>query len=118
MTLDEANKIIHIWGCYLEYCQERLQALFIASIPESLLPYPPEILQDAINIVAKYYHDIRDFEKYELLQKSFGRLCLYVKDENALQNAARKFNEPEVREAIISSMEKVQKNWIKTQGDL
>ena len=118
MTLDEAFRIIRILGRYIEYCQDRLQALFLISIPESSLPYRKEILKDAINIVAKYYYDIGDFEKCEYLQKKvFGRLCLYDKDEEVLKRAALKYNDPKLREVIISKMQIVQKNWIKTQED-
>ncbi len=115
MTLDEANKIVRIWGAYLEYCHGRLQALFIASIPESLLPYPPDILEEALNIIAKHYHDVGDYDKSKLIQKSFDGLLLYSKDEEAIQSAAKVFNMPDVKETIISNMKQFQKNWIKTQ---
>jgi len=115
MTLDEANRIVRIWGAYLEYCHDRLQALFIANIPESLLPYPPAMLEEALNIIAKHYHDIGDYDKSKLIQKSFDALLLYDNDEESIQGAAKIFNMPEVREAIISNMKKVRRNWIKTQ---
>lgn len=115
MTYDEADKIVQIWGVYLEYCQDRLRALFMACVPESLLPYPPETIEKALNIIAKHYHDIGDHEASELIKSTFGALVLYDKDEEAIENAVSKFNIPEVRDAIISNMKKVQKDWIKTQ---
>ena len=115
MTLSEANIIVRVWGGYIEYCQDRLQALFIANIPESLLPYPQEIIEEALNLAAKHYYDIGDYEKYELLKDSHRCLAFYGKDEDALEGAVMAFNIPEVKEKIISNMKKVQKNWIKTQ---
>lgn len=117
MTLKEANKIVHIWGKYIEYCQDRLQALFVGSIPESLLPYSTETLEEALNIVGKHYHDIGDYEASELIQNSFRYLSLYTEDEKALQGAAIKLNDAELRSVISSKMKKVQKDWIKTQQD-
>mgnify|MGYP000097137762 CR=1 FL=1 len=115
MTLSEANKIVRVWGDYIEYCQDRLQAVFLGCIPKSLLPYPPEIIEEALNIAAKHYHDIGEYENYKLLHESHRCLAAYVKDEDALEGAVMAFNIPEVKEKIISNMKKVQKNWIKTQ---
>ena len=115
MTLDEANRIAHIWGRYIEYCQDRLRALFIAGIPESLLPYPLETIEEAINIASKHYHDAGDLKASKLLTDSLFRcLVFYKDDETALKGAAVKFNLPNVREAISSNMKAVQKSWIKT----
>ena len=115
MTLNDAREIVHIWGKYLECCQDRLQALFVGSIPESLLPYPPEILEEALNKVGKHYYDIGDREASELIQNSFRCLALYVEDEIALKGAAMKFNDSELRSIISSKMKKVREDWIKTQ---
>jgi hypothetical protein len=115
MTLNEANKIVKFWGAYIEYCQDRLQAIFMSHIPESLLPYPQEIIEEALNILGKHYYDIGDHEASKLIQESFRCLALYVKDEEAMLGALQIFNLPDVREVIISNMKKVQKNWIKKQ---
>jgi hypothetical protein len=50
-----------------------------------------------------------------LIRQSFGPLALYSKDDKALENYLVKLAMPGVKEVIIASMAKVQKNWIKTQ---
>jgi hypothetical protein len=112
MTLDEANRIIGVWGEYLEFCQDRMRALFIAGIPRSLLPYPVETLEEALNTVAKHYHDLGDYNSSKLITDSFGQLMLYSDDDSALQGAVFKFGEPKIREAIISNLKRVQEEWI------
>jgi hypothetical protein len=114
MTFVEADNIVSIWGAYIEYCQDRLRALFISNIPQSLLPYPVETLEEALNIVGKFYHEARDYEASKLIQESFGCLAHYAPDDTALQGAAFKFGAPNVREAIIRNIKKVQVDWIRT----
>ena len=92
-----------------------MQSLFIAGIPESLLPYPLEVIEKAINDLGKYYHDLGDRERAKIIQDSFGPLMLYTKDEVALANAATKFAMPGLDTTISESMKAVQRNWIKTQ---
>ena len=115
MTLGEAKQIVKIWGQYLEFCQDRLQALFIGSIPESLLPYPIKTLENGLNMVAKYYHDNGNLEAYKQLSDSFKYLSLYVDDEKALQISATKFNDSKIRLIISKKMKKVQENFIENQ---
>ena len=112
MTLSEANKIVRIWGAYLEYCQERLHAVFTGFIPESLLPYPAKTIEQALNIIAKHYHDKGDYEKSEMLRQSHRCLALYVGDEMALGGAVQAFSMPEVKDKVISNMKKVQEDWV------
>ncbi|MFH1877015.1 MAG: hypothetical protein ABH865_09015 [Candidatus Omnitrophota bacterium] len=118
MTLNEANKIVHIWGKYVEFCQDRLQSLFVGGIPRSLLPYSTETLEEALNIVGKHCHDIGDHKASELIRNSFRCLVLYTEDEKALQGAAIKFNDSELRSVISKRMKKVQEDWIKIQQDI
>ena len=117
MTFDKANKIVHIGGAYLEYCQGRLHSIFLSNIPESFLPFPKETIEEALNIVAEHHHNMGNQDEVKLLQKSMGWLLCYKDDEEAVLQAAKLFNDPKWREAMLPAFKKFQKDWIKTQGD-
>jgi hypothetical protein len=109
MTLDEAQQIVAIWGKHLEFCGDRLAALFAGSIPRSLLPLPVERLEEALNKVAKRYHDLGDYDASNLVRGSFEHLALYGDDDNALSAAAMKFGIPEVRATVASRLLELQR---------
>lgn len=71
MTFEEANKIFKRWQSYQEIA-DKLGQLFIV-VPESFLPYPVEILEEALNIVAKGYFDSGDKKAADNIQESMGR---------------------------------------------
>lgn len=114
MTFDKADKIIKIWGRYLEYCS-KLNLVFGAHIPESFLPLPKEMIEEAGNLVAEYYHNVGDQDKVKLIQGSLGSLMMYKDDEEALLQAAKLFNDPGWRKAMLPTFKKFKKNWVKTQ---
>ena len=117
MTLDEASKIVQIWGRYLEYFQGKLNFIFSARIPESFLPCPLKTIEEAINIVAEQYHNQGNQEAVNALQSGIGWLTAYTNDEKAVLSAAKAFNDPKWRKAMLPAFKKFQKNWIKSQGD-
>jgi len=66
MTFEDANKIFQDWQRYMEI-NNKLSKIFMGfSLPKSFLPYPMEVLEEAINIVAKAYSDNKDddFDQY------------------------------------------------------
>lgn len=117
MTIDEANKIVQIWGRYLEYMHGKLSFIFGTRIPESFLPFPLRTLEKAINIVAEHYHNIGDQESVKIIQSDIGLLTAYTDDEEALLQAAKFFNDLKWQEATLPAFKKFQKDWTKTQGD-
>jgi hypothetical protein len=116
MTLDEASKIVRIWGVYLEYCQGRLMSLFHAQIPESLLPFPKDTIEEATNIVAEYHHNMGNQDQVKALQTAMAVLLFYEDDEKALLQAANSFNDQKFRQVIIGSLKKSRKDWIEALG--
>ncbi len=71
MTFEEANIIFKRWQNYQEIA-DKLGQLFIV-VPESFLPYPVEILEEALNIVAKAYFDSGDKKATDNIQESMAR---------------------------------------------
>jgi hypothetical protein len=117
MTLDHASKIVAIWGTYLEYMGGKLNLIFGANIPESLLPFPINTLEQALNIVAEYHHNLGNKDAVRDLQGSIGWLTAFTDDDKALLQAAKLFNNSEWREAMLPALKNFQNDWIKTQGD-
>jgi hypothetical protein len=115
MTLVEADKIVLIWGKYLEYVSGKITFIFGTRIPESLLPYPKDILLDALNIMAEHHHKSSNQRRVKLMRETAAELIAYVNDEEALLQAAKNFNDPKWREAILPALKEFQNDWIKTQ---
>jgi len=85
MTLDEANDVLVAWGEYLEHCHDRLAAVFVLGhIPASLLPYPIQTLEDALNVVAEHYFNAGDYESSDFVKSTFGPLAFYCDDNEAI----------------------------------
>jgi len=92
---------------------DKLFAVFSASIPESFLPFPIDIFEEALNIVAKHYFDIRDHHNSKLLADTIGFLMFYKEDEKAIESFIWKSSLPEVRKIYLENLKKAQNNWLK-----
>ena len=118
MTFDDADKIVAIWGEYLEFVHGRLTCIFFSHIPESLLPFTKDTLYEAMNIMAEYYKNTGNHRGVELMNETAMIIHgNYVDDEKALLETAERINDPKWRELMIGGMKKWQKSWITTQGD-
>jgi len=112
MTLDEAQKIVNIYSIFLHHVSGKLIYVFGTNIPESFLPFPIKILEEALNIVAKHYHDSGNLVFAKRLQECIGDLGGYMDDEIAVLLAAETFKNTEWRQAILPQFKKFQKDWI------
>jgi hypothetical protein len=100
MTIEKAQKIIKIWGIYVEYCQSKMTILFRNHIPESFLPFPKDTIEEAVNIIAEYYHNSGDKKAVNTLEESICWLASYKEDEEAILETIRFFNDKKRRAAI------------------
>lgn len=109
MTLDEASKIVNIWGIYLEHVFGKLNLLFGACIPESFLPFPKDTLEEALNIVAKRHHNEGNLEASKLIQGTVGYLVGHEDDEEAILRASKYFSDPAWRKNLLRALKQFQK---------
>lgn len=116
MTPSKADKIVRIYGRYLEYCS-KMTVVFDDCIPESFLPFPKSIPLEALNIVAENHHKRGNQHGVELMREVASELIAYGDDEEALSGAAKNFNNPKWREVFIPMLKNLQKEWIKSQRD-
>lgn len=118
MTIEEADKIMRIWGKYLEYCSGRFMQIFCRAggkIPESMLPYPKPILEEALNYMDRHYHETNNQRGVELMRETMILLELYGDDDAAIQQAGINFSDTEQRKHIVSEIKDWQQTWITTQ---
>jgi tRNA G37 N-methylase Trm5 len=119
MTLNDAEKIVHIWGRWEEFVYGRMKHIFMSGIPESLLPFPKDTLLEALNIMAEHYRNAGDKRGVKLIDESaFMIYHEFVDDEKALLETAKNINDPKWRGVIIAGIKQWQKSWITTQGDV
>ena len=100
MTLDEASKIVYIWGAYTEHMTGKLLKLFMVSIPELLLPFPKKTLEEAIDIMAEYHHNGGKQDMVKALEASKASLLMFTGDEEAIAKAVKFWSSPSWRAAI------------------
>ncbi len=110
MTLEEAEKIVSVWGTFLEYTGF-LVGIFGNDIPESILPYPKHILVGAINKIAGfYYKNGQRQQQVELLESTLKGLISYANDREAIEEAIKTFSNQNWRNIMLPALKKSQEN--------
>jgi hypothetical protein len=118
MTIIEAREIFRVWKEWYWPCHFLLDSVFGPTIPESFLPYPKDVLEEALNIVAKHYHESGNIRLSKGIQDAMMSVHYYAKDEEAWDQAARMFSNPEMMRAMLGFVEKFKKDyitWLKKQ---
>lgn len=113
MEFSEADKIFKTWSKWYWPCHFILHATFISKIPESFLPYPKDTLEEALNIIAKDYHDKGNLEISRGIQGAIAYLGSYVEDEEALGQAFQTFSDPKMKEVALLYIANYKRDWIK-----
>lgn len=83
MKVSEAYVIYEDWLSYQEIA-EKLDKTFMTTMPESFLPYPVEVLEKALNLVANHYESIGDKERAEQIRKNMTLYLVgyFLKDDD------------------------------------
>jgi hypothetical protein len=118
MTFIEADKIFQTWSRWYWPSHFMLHAIFISKIPESFLPYPLAILEEALNIIVEHYQKSGDLQMSQNIQETMIGLSYYVEDKEALQQATELFSKPEMLEGIqayISQYKVMWQSWLDKQ---
>jgi len=84
MDFKEAQKITSNYGGFIEWNYSRFDTFFFTKIPQSLLPYSIENIEEALNIAAKSCHDEGDQKMVEAIQKTQMLLMSFIDDEGAI----------------------------------
>ena len=117
MTPIEVNEIFKVWKEWYWPCHFLLDSVFGPTIPESFLPYPKDVLEEALNIVAKHYYESGNIETSKDIQKTMTCLYYYAKNEEAWEKAAKLFSNPEMMKAMLGFVENFKKDYISWLGE-
>lgn len=129
MTFEEARKIYNNWQKYIEI-GDKLSKIF-TTVPESFLPYSADTLEEALNIVAKYYFESGNKRMANNIQETLalhtaglymsisnGKLVTTKKeltDKEVLgkmkENLDQMFEHPDLLEAKLESLKITRDSW-------
>lgn len=112
MLVEEAKGIFVQWQRYAEI-NDKLRITF-SVIPESFLPYPSSVLEEALNIVAKGYFDAGDYETSKAVRESIVSLLRYVEDEKAIERISDGWvlKDPELRALTLRNLKSARDSWL------
>ena len=111
MTVDEASQIFNVWKDWYWPCHFILNSIFMSRIPESYLPYGQDVLEEALNIVAKDYFDRGEITSSRDIQAIIGALLSYTNDDEALESASACFSNPEMVEVVKIYIGNYKRDW-------
>ncbi|MCC6323350.1 hypothetical protein IT400_01010 [Candidatus Nomurabacteria bacterium] len=83
MTTDKASKIVNIYGKHLEQCS-KLNFIFGSHIPESFLPFPKDVIEEALNVLAEYHFSNGNKVAVNSMENAKAGLIGYINDEEAI----------------------------------
>lgn len=117
MTREEAEIVFRDWQAYVEI-NDKLFQLFGPSIPKSFLPYPPDILEKALNIIARVYFEDGDINMHTMIRESVTTILCYKDDEEAAGNIVNgvRLRHAELRKVFIGKLQKSRDSWVKLKG--
>lgn len=107
LTLEEAKKIVNVWGVFLEH-SGGLRILFGINIPRFLLPYPIEIIQGALNKMEAFYYNEGKQDRVKLLEETEMILIQFSDDKEAIETAINRLSNKDFQNTIIKSIKDYQ----------
>jgi hypothetical protein len=134
MTKEKAQKIFRSWQEYQEIA-DKLHTIFTI-VPESFLPYPVEVLGEALNVIAKDYFDAGNKETADAIQKTMVRYLtgyhlsfsdgmlaateLKLTDAEALKRMKKSLDlmldNPKLLEVQLKNLRKSRDSWMEFKG--
>ena len=111
MILSEAKKYFRVWSKWYWPCHCILEATFGTKIPESFLPYRKEILEEALNTVAKYYFDNGNHKASTDIQNMIVYIWLYTNDNEALGEFTKTLSNPKTQEVRLIFIDGFRNSW-------
>lgn len=109
MKLEIAENIRMDWGKFLETSHGVLLRLFFPKIPQGLLPYPRETIEEALDMQMKHFSSTGNQQAVESIKATLPFLWPFVDDKEALQEAAKRFSDDRFLAAVLPSLEKRQR---------
>lgn len=113
MEIEEANIIFEDWKDYAEINDKLMKFFMFTGIPESFLPHSKEILEDALNIIAKAYFDAGNYTSSESIKTTIAFLLYYKSDEEAFDGITKStiLNNPKIKESVLNNLKMSRESW-------
>jgi len=109
MNLRVADAIRKDWGKFLEVTHGSLMMVFLTKIPQALLPYPKEAIEEALDVVVNHLASAGNYEAVKIIESTKSFLELYAEDKEALESAAEMFKDKNYLKSILPRLSKRQK---------
>lgn len=95
MTLEQADIVMKEYGKFLEYVDYKFTPIFSMGKPESILPFPKQVIEEGLGIMLDRFRDIGDTKTANSIDACLVSLTSYISDEEALTEAAKRIGDPD-----------------------
>ena len=109
LSLDDVNEITIAYGKFVEVANGPLMELFHSEIPESLLPFPKDVIEQALIYAEKFCIEEGNNAAAESLASTRILLMAYKNSTESLQGLQRRLGDAAWREAILPRLGSTQK---------
>lgn len=115
MTIIEAEKILKAWQAFMELW-DKFNVLML-TIPPSFYPYPPEKLEEGLNIMENVFAASGNNKMVKLIQDTKVTLWCQPKDDEEALEMIRKslnmmFEHPDLKLTLLEKLHEVRDQWI------
>ncbi len=111
MDISEAKQIFDVWRKWVWPCHSMLFTIFCGQIPESFLPYPEDVLNEALTMMANYYYKYGNKEIAEAIIGTRDYISFYTKDEESVEMLKKLLEIPGMQEALLENISRYKKDW-------
>ena len=114
MTIIEAEKILKAWQVFMEVW-DKFNALML-TIPPSFYPYPPEELEEGLNIMENIFAASGNNKMAKLIQETKVSLWFRPKDDEEALEMIREslnmmFEHPDLKTTLLEKLREVRDQW-------
>ena len=109
LSLDEVNEITLAYGKFVEVANGPLMELFHSEIPESLLPFPKNVIERALIYAEKFWVEEGNMDAAESLASTRVLLMAYKDSTESLQGFQHRLGDAAWRKAILPRLGHAQK---------
>ncbi len=117
MTRDEALVVFKSWQDHMEIFSKFVSLML--PIPESFLPYPADILEEALNIVAKNCFDSGNKTMSKTIQETMAFYLPMQTDEEAITGMKKILDlieqNDDLKKKVLKKLKECQESWMKSR---
>jgi len=120
VTVLEAQEIFESWQEYVEFA-DKLHCIFLGGVPQSFQPYPTEVLEEALLMIANDCLYSGNKKMSEDIKHTMCLWCSTKSDEEVLSSMKRSLDliesHPDFKKAVLEKLKNAQNNWIEVRKE-